>query len=292
MGLRQRAAEALRDLPLGLHESVPPSVRRSLRHRLGRYYAWEIGFDHHRTPALEPGEESGPPGFVGIGVQKAGTSWWYTLVVNHPSVSERPEIHKERHFFARFGAEEFGAVDIADYAAWFPRRSGTITGEWTPDYFYYPWAPPLLAKAAPDAKLLLILRDPIQRFRSGLAHQVRNGAGHVGSTQAEALGRSLYADALRRWQAWFPPDQLLVMQYEACVAAPAEQLAATYEFLGLDAGHRPAHLRSEVNKTVEAKAGLSADVLGRLEEIVAPDIAELARMVPTLDLSLWPSVGR
>jgi hypothetical protein len=47
-----------------------------------------------------------------------------------------------------------------------------------------------------------------------------------------------------------------------------------------------------VNKTVEAKSGLSTDALRRLQEIVAPDIAELARMVPTLDLSLWPSAGR
>jgi hypothetical protein len=292
MGLRQSAAGALRDLPPGLHEVVPPSVRRSLRHRLDRYYGWEVGFDHHRTPTLEPDEENGPPGFVGIGVQKAGTSWWHKLIVNHPLVSERASIHKERHFFARFGAEEFGAADVADYRSWFPRKVGTMTGEWTPDYFYYPWVPPLLAMAAPEAKLLLILRDPIQRFRSGLSHQIRNGADHVGSTQAEALGRSLYADALRRWRACFPSEQLLVLQYEACVAAPAKELAVTYEFLGLETDYMPANVRAEVNRTVEEKARLSSDVLGRLAEIVQPDISEVAAMVPTLDLSLWPSAGR
>ena len=61
--------------------------------------------DHHDTPVLAPGETNGPPGFVGIGVQKAGTSWWYRLVVDHPQVSHRPSIHKERHFFARFGTD-------------------------------------------------------------------------------------------------------------------------------------------------------------------------------------------
>jgi Sulfotransferase family len=288
MGLRQHALKALHDLPPGVHEAVPPSLRRSLRHHLDRYYAWEYGYDHHRTPQLAPGEENGPPGFVGIGVQKAGTSWWYKLIVRHPHVSD-PPIHKERHFFARFGAEQFGPTDIADYRAWFPRRQGTTAGEWTPDYFFYPWVPSLLAEAAPDTKLLLILRDPVQRFRSGLAHQIRNGEDHVGSAQAEAVGRSLYSDALRRWQQYFPPEQLLVLQYEVCVANPIQQLVSTYEYLGLDPSYRPEDLRDEVNKTVERKAGLPEDALHRLRELFAPDIRALATMVPTLDLSLWPS---
>lgn len=292
MELRQRAAEALRELPPSVHEMVPPAVRRSLRHRLGRYYAWEVGYDHHDTPVLAPGETNGPPGFVGIGVQKAGTSWWYRLVVDHPQVSHRPSIHKERHFFARFGTDEFGPSDIADYQAWFPRAAGTTTGEWTPDYFSYPWVPPLLARAAPEAKLLLLLRDPVQRFRSGLAAQVRSGANHVGTAQAGALNRSLYAPALRRWQDHFPDQQLLVMQYEACVADPVGHLTATYEFLGLDPDHRPHDLRREVNKTVQGSIELPPDALERLEEILAPDIAELATLVPKLDLSLWPSAAR
>jgi len=291
MGLRQRAVEALRDLPPGVHEAVPADLRRALRHRMGRYYAWETGYDHHATPSLLPGEETGPPEFVGIGVQKAGTSWWHNLILAHPHVSDRPSIHKERHFFARFGAESFGPTDVADYHGWFPHQVGTITGEWTPDYFHYPWVPPLLAQAAPDARLLLVLRDPVERFRSGLAHQLRNGADHVGSIQAEALGMSRYSEGLRRWQECFPTDQLLVLQYESCVAHPEAQLAATYEFLGLDPDFRPPTLLDEVNKTKEGKSGLPADVRDRLHQIVAPDIADLAGLAPSLDLSLWPSAG-
>jgi hypothetical protein len=292
MGFREQAWQTFHDLPPGVHEAAPPALRRALRHRLGRYYAWEVGYDHHRTPSLEPGETNGPPDFVGIGVQKAGTSWWYRLIIEHPLVSDRSSIHKERHFFARFGAEEFGPGDIADYRGWFPRWPGTITGEWTPDYFYYPWVPSLLAAAAPDARLLLMLRDPVQRFRSGLAHQLRNGADHVGSMQAEAVGRSLYSQSLRRWQRQFPSSQLLVLQYEACVADPDKQLERTYAFLGLDPDFRPSNLEGEVNKTEEVKAGLPADALDRLVEIVEPDLAALAELLPEFDLSLWPSAGR
>jgi hypothetical protein len=170
--------------------------------------------------------------------------------------------------------------------------AGTTTGEWTPDYFYQPWVPPLLAEAAPRAKLLLILRDPVQRFRSGLAHQLRTGADHVGAAQAEAVNMSLYADSLRRWHKAFPADQLLVLQYEACTARPLDHLETTYEFLGLDPTFRPDDLRAEVNKSTETKASLTEDARRRLEDVLAPDIDEVAALVPTLDLSLWPSANR
>ena len=147
--------------------------------------------------------------------------------------------------------------------------------------------PPLLAKAAPDTKLLLILRDPIERFRSGLASEIRNGAAHVGATIAEVVGYTMYAENLRRWMDYFPAEQILIMQYERCVAAPAEQLVATYRFLGVDPEYRPATLDRPVNKTVEDKIALDPDVKSRLRDIFAPDVAELVKLVPALDLSLW-----
>ncbi len=292
MPARKRIDTMLRRLPSGVHEAVPFAVRRSLRHRLGRYYAWEAGFDHHATPVLHHGESSGPPEFVGIGVQKAGTSWWYRLIVRHPGVTGRSSIHKERHFFTRFGTEAFTPADVADYHAWFPRRTGTITGEWTPGYFNCPWAPSLMARAAPDAKLLVILRDPVQRFVSGLALQRQRAGDPIGANQVHAFSRSLYADDLRRWQSCFPAGQVLVLQYEACASQPVELLAKTYEFLGLDPSFCPSDIRSGVNVTARTKAALPIEALTRLERIVAPDVEKLVKLVPTLDLSLWPSAAQ
>jgi hypothetical protein len=301
MGLREELARVLRDLPPGVHKVTPPSARRALRHRLGRYYAWEVGFDFHDTPALQAGEVDGPPDFVGIGVQKAGTTWWFRLLVKHPEVTHlltTPRdrhffgpIQKERHFFARFGYEEFADSDVEEYSRWFPRRKGTMTGEWTPDYLYYPWVPPLLARAAPDARLLVILRDPIQRFRSGYAGALRYGADHVGAAVGEAVGHSLYADNISRWLDHFPSEQLLVLQYEKCVAEPAKQLADTYRFVGLDPDFVPADIASPVNKTVEKKTSLADEVMGRLHDIFDPDIVKLANLVPSLDLSLWTEIA-
>ncbi len=285
--MRDTLAEVLENAPSRIRRAVPPDLRQALRHRLGRYYPWETGFDHHNTPKPEPGEVNGPPDFVGIGVQKAGTSWWYSLLTDHPGVSVRPSIHHERHFFDRFGTHTFGPGDIGDYRAWFPRTAGALTGEWTPDYFYYPWVPSLLAQAAPQARLLLILRDPLERFRSGLSQVARDGAAHVGSILAEAVDRSLYAEALRRWLDNFPPEALLVLQYERCTADPAGQLALTYRFLGLVDDHTPSRLDRVEADATEASFPLSADVTQRLLEVFQREFSELARMVPALDLSLW-----
>ena len=288
----------LKDLPLSIHKLVPAEMRGATRHWFNRYYAWEIGFNFHDTPILKPGERNGPPEFVGIGVQKAGTTWWWGLIVKHPEVShfmtkDRRRhffgpIEKERHFFGRFGLEPFGSSDIKDYHEWFPRKEGRITGEWTPDYLYYPWVPPLVANAAPDAKLLLILRDPIQRFRSGYAAALRERrADHWGAGVAEALGHSLYADNVSRWLDHFPSEQLLILQYESCVAQPTEQLMRTYRFLGIDPDYRPKKIVRPINKTVEAKDFLDNDVELRLRDIFGPDVEKLAKLVPDLDLSLW-----
>jgi Sulfotransferase domain len=289
MALRERLNEALRDLPLPLHRAVPPSVRQALRHRLGNYYVWEPGYDHSATPPLEPGQHAGPPDFVGIGVQKAGTTWWYDLIVNHPQVYVSSLSRKERHFFLRFAIEAFGQSDVADYHRWFPRYPGTITGEWTPDYFDYAWVPPLLAEAAPEARLLLTLRDPVQRFRSGVTHHLRNGTEDLRAV-FEAVRRSYYSASLRRWLDCFPREQILVLQYEHCVADPASELARTWEFLGLDPDYQPPELRRPVNRTHEGKVGLPEDVERRLREILVPDVIELAKLLPELDLSVWPSV--
>jgi Sulfotransferase family len=298
VALKDQAAKALGGLPR-LHRAVPPAVRRYLRHRLGRYYPYEFGFDFHQTPSLREGEINGPPDFVGIGAQEAGTTWWFQLIASHPKVSHlrtKPtdrhyysSIHKERHFFARFGTEPFGPSDIEEYHRWFPHRKGTITGEWTSDYLYEPWVPPLLARAAPDAKILVNLRDPVERFRSGCALSLRYGAEHQGSVVAEAVGRSMYADNLTRWLDHFPAEQVLVLLYEDCVAASAEQLKRTYDFLELDPNHRPPDIDRPRHKTAESKPRLDDQVRRRLTDIFSPDIAKLAKMLPTLDFSSWES---
>jgi hypothetical protein len=263
---------------------LPSGARRHVLHRLGRYAPWEPEFDF-TPPPLDPGEEAGPPDFVGIGVQKAGTTWWYQLVLTHAQVFSRPDIHKERHYLDRFGAEPFEPSDIDRYAGWFPRRPGTSTGEWTPDYFTYPWVPPLLKRAAPDTRLLLLLRDPVERFRSGLAHRRRMGESVGPASIADALQRGFYNRALDDWLAHFDQQQILVLQYERCAVDPVGQLRSTFRFLGLP-DVQPTALEKP-QPAVAKTGGLEPDVRKRLVTIYEPDVAALAERLPDLDLTLW-----
>jgi hypothetical protein len=288
VSLRTALGQALYRLPAPVRGALPRNVREGTRRRVGPFAPWEAGFPHI-APALENGERSGPPEFVGIGVQKAGTTWWFNLVVAHPEVFHRGDIHKERHYFARYATETFDAAAAAGYRSWFPRRPGTVTGEWTPDYLYQPWVPPLLDEAAPEARLLAIVRDPVERFVSGVTHSEIVPASHLGTVTAEALWRGFYAASLRWWSAALDSGRMLVLQYERCVADPEGELARTYRFLELDDSFRPLMLRQPHSTTRNEKVALTQAARRRLCEIYRDDVDDLAARVPDFDVSLWPN---
>jgi hypothetical protein len=278
MSVRQAGAAIFRRLP--------PGARRSVLHKLGKHAPWEEGFDF-TPPELAPGEIAGPPDFVGIGAQKAGTTWWYSLVVAHPGVWSRPDLHKERHFLSRFGTVPFGSEEVSDYHRWFPRAPGKLTGEWTPDYMNYPWVPRALQMAAPDVRLLVMLRDPVERFCSGLAHLWRNGGVLDAASVAEAMHRGFYHAAMSGWWERFRAEQILVLQYEHCVSDPEGALAATYRFLGLDDSFVPSDAARRVNSSGEEKITIDDDVRAALVDVYSPDVSALAKRLPEMDLGLW-----
>jgi hypothetical protein len=286
---RRALGRALYAAPGRLRAVLPRPVREAVRRRTGPFAPWEDGFDH-RPPPPEPGTAPAAPDFVGIGVQKAGTTWWFELLSAHPQVQNRPGVHKERHFFGRFATVPYTPRDTADYHGWFARPPGQAAGEWTPDYIAQPWVAPLLTQAAPDARVLVVLRHPVDRFLSGVAHARRGTGTHGGDVLAEAAARGLYASALEQWSAFVPVERLLVLQYEQCLADPAQALARTYRFLGLDDAFVPPQLRAPRSPTREPKPDLSPDARRRLLDLYAPDVERLAKLLPDLDLDLWPDL--
>lgn len=276
----------LRGIAAPAFARLPPAARRSILHAFGKYAPWEDGFDP-TPPDAGMDEVTGPPDFVGIGAQKAGTTWWFDAICAHPSVFSRGDIHKERHFFDRYAIRPFGSADTSLYHGWFPRPPGNLTGEWTPDYIHCPWVPALLAQAAPRTRLLALLRDPVERFRSGLAHQRRDSGRLSVETYQSAVARGLYHEALRRWTAYFPPEQILLLQYERCIADPSGQLARTYRFLGLEPFVHEG-IEKRVNATTRTPH-LEDDVRRRLVDVYESDVRALSKDFPDLDLRLWPN---
>jgi len=242
------------------------------------------------------GWEVGPPDFVGVGTQRSGTSWWYRLVCDHPGVQESA---KERHFFDPYFAREFSDADLTLYHGLFPRPPGKLVGEWSPRYMHDFWTPGLLRRAAPDARILVLLRDPLRRYQSGVSHELSRfmrgvrparRRQHAASMVAnDALSRSLYGRQLRNLLEHFGRDQMLVLQYERCAADPEAELRRTYAFLGLErVDHVPAFVtarRGPEHPQVPPPEAVARPALERIRE----DLVDLSSLVPELDLDLWPS---
>jgi hypothetical protein len=197
------------------------------------------------------------PTYVGIGAQKCASTWLHRVLAEHPQVAV-PAV-KEVDFFSwhydhgfQWYERCFAGVDPAARAR----------GEISPSYFSEPAVPARLARYAPDVKILLSLRDPVQRALSNHRHEVREGHFTGPDFSFEAglannpmyLEQGLYATHLRRWLRHFPQEQVLVVLTEDVEADPAEVCRAVYRFLGVDDGYVPAGLRERFNRSFASRS--------------------------------------
>lgn len=120
------------------------------------------------------------PGFLLCGGQRCGTTTLYRALSTHPAVL-KPIFHKGVHFFDT-GYDN----GLPWYQAHFPTRSGAMrisehTGlaaqafESSPYYLYHPLAAERFARDLPGVKLIVLVRDPVERARSQHAHEVARG---------------------------------------------------------------------------------------------------------------------
>jgi hypothetical protein len=234
---------------------------------------------------------TGPPDFVGVGTQRSGTTWWFETLLGHPQICGPRSGKKEQHYFDRFCRRPLRKADIERYHHKFPRGPGQLAGEWTPRYMFDFWTPPLIARAAPDAKLLIMFRDPIERFRSGVPHRMsRSEDPRIEAVVADAIERGRYATQLRRVLACHDRERILILQYERCRANPADEYRRTLAFLGVDPDHRHAEFETQRGTTqAAAKQPLWPDLMAALQATYEPEVATLAELAPEIDVALWPN---
>ena len=181
------------------------------------------------------------PDFVLIGPGRSGTTFFFRLLGQHPYVELARK--KELHYFDLLFDE---GVDW--YRWWFPApvlKDGrwTITGEATPVYIFDPRVPERMARVVPQARLITLLRNPVDRTYSAYNHQVRAGResrsfeefietdladGSVGM-----LSKGVYVDHLVHWSGFLNKGQLLVLKSEELFARPQESLKRALDFLDL-----------------------------------------------------------
>ena len=205
------------------------------------------------------GSLRGLPSVLILGAQKSGTTSLFRYLAQHPDVL--PPVVKEVHYF------DFHYLrGVAWYRRHFPYahrlRRGSLTFDATPYYLVHPLVPQRAAQLLPEAKLVVLLRNPIDRALSHYQHEFRDGRESLSFAEAiekepERLAgeeerlrhepdyysfnhqcysytrRGLYIEQLRHWVQHFPRTQLLVLQSEWLFRDPVAATAAVHNFLGL-----------------------------------------------------------
>jgi hypothetical protein len=207
------------------------------------------------------------PSYLIIGAQRAGTTSLHRYLVQHPAVKNllrTKGVHFFDNHYGRGLAWYSSRFPTKAYAWWVRRRHGTelVTGEASPYYLFHPQVPHRVAKHLPDARLIVLLRDPVQRAYSHYQHEVARGfetlsfeeaidaeparlAGETERLLAEPLynsfahqhysylARGRYAEQLATWRSLFPDEQLLVLSSERFFAEPHRAFAQVLDFLRL-----------------------------------------------------------
>lgn len=239
----------------------------------------------------------GPPDFVGIASSRAGTSWWYQLLLDHPEVRPNRLGVKELRCFYHYDYRGPDSGAIEAYRQGFAAPRGCICGEWSPLYLSYPLAIRYLAQAAPQAKLLAIVRNPIDRLLSAINLQLalRKQSGKLGEERSYVIDRfmnvmshGLFHQPFQRLLKVFDRSQLLVLQYEQCRRDPRTEIGRTYRFLGLADTYIPKDIRQKVNVLPHIVPEFRPDERARILDYFIDDVHAFAELFPEIDLSLWP----
>jgi hypothetical protein len=193
--------------------------------------------------ALRRPQDGALPTFFVVGAARAGTTSLHHYLSLHPEI--QMSATKEPHFFAGPAGElPFGTprVDsLADYRALFDPRV-SVRGEASPSYAAYPrrlGVPGRIRDLVPDARIVYLVRDPIERTVSHYRHRVAAEGERRGLT--DALGdldpanvyvcASRYATQLEQYLAHFPAPRILVVEQGELRRARAETLRRIFAFL-------------------------------------------------------------
>ena len=196
------------------------------------------------------------PNFLVIGAMKAGTTSLYHYLRGHPRIFMPPV--KELDYFAREPGSGHG---IDWYRRQFaPAPAGSIAiGEASTLYTKhprFPGVPERIAAQIPDARLIYLVRDPIERIRSHYQHQVALGAERAPLAEAVFrdpiyLDTSRYAMQIDRYLEVFSPEQLLVVISERLRGDREVAVREIFAFLGLDSSPLPTNLDREFYRSAE-----------------------------------------
>lgn len=254
------------------------------------------------SASVGPDADRPLPSFLIVGAMKSGTQTLYDYLCQHPDV--RPASVPEVHFF-----DNNFSRGIDWYRSHFPLVSdddaGWITGETSPYYLFHPIAPRRAAAVIPAARIVVVLRNPVDRAYSHFHHERVLGrettrsfeealdterertsadwealsSGQIETSEAvrrySYLARGDYAVQLERWLAVFPREQVAAIRAEDLYADPRPVMDRLFDFIGL----RP--FDGVVDRKLNARTygDLDARLRSRLNEHFREPVERLARLL-------------
>jgi hypothetical protein len=192
------------------------------------------------------------PNLIVIGAQKCGTSGLHYYLGLHPEVSMSTP--KELDFFV---AERNYSRGIDWYRGHFDPRAG-VRGESSPNYTAYPQhvgVPERMHATVPEARLVFMVRDPIDRIAAHWVHNFakRRERGDLRETllhrNTSYVIRSHYHTQLQQFLNHYPREQILVLEQEDLRNRRQETLRRVFDFVGVDSGFTHASFSEERHRT-------------------------------------------
>ena len=182
------------------------------------------------------------PTFLGIGVQRGGTTWLHTLLASHPNVY-MPTRRKEIRFFERY--YDYGLSWYEDFFCP-PEQAAQYQaiGEISTQYYDCEECPERIFTTLPKSKLIIMLRHPVSRAYShyGFVVQRRNFRGSFQeflATRHAALEKGYYSRYLKRYLQYFDRSQILPLLFEEVFIDTDKTKKKLGDFLDIDPGKFP-----------------------------------------------------
>ena len=233
--------------------------------------------------------------FMIVGVQKGGTTALFDYLGDHTDIALSDT--KEVHFFDD-DTHDWARPDYTVYHAHFPPADPRPCGEATPIYSYWPNSLERIRAYNPAMRLIMVLRDPVERAWSHwrmeysrraetepFAWCIREGRQRLFAAdpwghhrEYSYVERGFYGAQMEQLLALYPRDQILVLTSEGLRDSPAATLDGVRRFLGLSTGAAPVPRDVHVGMDMDYPSVLTAEDIEHLRRVYKTDNQSLKDM--------------
>lgn len=250
----------------------------------------------------------GLPDFVIIGAQKSGTTALYLFIIRHPAITHAAT--KEVQYFTRYfkrGKLWYRSnfpTNLSRHYFYKKTNQRLLSGEATPEYIFFPTVPSIMKEILPNVKLIVILRNPIDRAYSHYHHNLRRNREPLSFEKAieveeercgwerkqliknpyfiansyshySYLARGIYADQLENWFKHYDRKNFLVLTMDDLRKNPQRVLNQVFDFLGVF----PFQVKNLQNLNVHNHKEMNEDTRKFLVEYFRPHNKRLSNLL-------------